>query len=266
MAQPGLAALMDVINAEAGDYNNDGAPDLVVTGSRGASLWRNERGVLTRADLPAPAREFRAALWIDYDHDYDLDLLLLGETPALLRNQAEAGFAERKEDLPLAHGKATAGLALRVMPDTKSHDFVVTYADRPAVLYRDRLGGRFDVVQLGMIPDVFRRLGIQLEFRGDDIHRLWIRLSTVCGYLWRPGCGAAYRRTRGAFGQVVQREVSTPRPRRRGHQAFEVGLVDESREHGRRVRTAVAERTTTRPPAPREFRPPDACGPWRAGR
>ncbi len=152
MAQRGLAALTDVINAEAGDYNNDGAPDLVVTGSRGASLWRNERGVLTRADLPAPAREFRAALWIDYDHDYDLDLLLLGETPALLRNQAEAGFAERKEDLPLAHGKATAGLALRVMPDTKSHDFVVTYADRPAVLYRDRLGGRFDVVQLGMIP------------------------------------------------------------------------------------------------------------------
>lgn len=152
MPQPGLAGVKDVVSAEAGDYDNDGAPDLVVLGSRGATLWRNEKGVLRKVDLPAPARGFRAALWIDYDHDYDVDLLLLGDSPAVLRNQSEAGFVERAADLPLVRGKAAGGFTLRVVPDTKSHDFVVTYADRPAVLYRDRLGGKVDAVELQMIP------------------------------------------------------------------------------------------------------------------
>jgi tetratricopeptide (TPR) repeat protein len=150
--QPDLDAIGQPQSAEAGDFDNDGLPDLVVLTAKGATLLRNDRGTLRKAGVSVPAREFASALWIDYDHDYDLDLLLLGAEPALMRNQAEAGFAERTGDLPLAAGRAVGAALLRLIPDTKSHDFVVAYADRPAVLYHDRLGGRFDVIDLPMVP------------------------------------------------------------------------------------------------------------------
>lgn len=151
-AQPEVASAREIEFAEAGDFDNDGYPDLV-TGSGGkVQLWRNVNGTLKPARINAPDGGYRAALWIDYDHDYDLDLLLLGPRSVLLRNQAEAGFAERTADLPLVSGNATDAVNLRLIPDTKSHDFVIVYRDRRPALYHDRLGGKYDVIDLPMIP------------------------------------------------------------------------------------------------------------------
>src|SRR5205085_10035964 len=95
----------------------------------------------TTADLPK--RRFETAVWLDYDHDYDLDLVLLGDTPALARNQGAAGFFDRTADFPFSPGHPTQAFKLRAVPDTKAFDLAVLYDGRPAVLYRDELGGRY---------------------------------------------------------------------------------------------------------------------------
>ena len=92
-----------------------------------------------------PAGRFDRAVWMDYDHDYDLDLILLGRQPALLRNQGAAGWADRTEDFPFVKGDVTSVEKMRVVPDSKAFDLAVFYRDRAPVLYRDQLGGRYTV-------------------------------------------------------------------------------------------------------------------------
>ncbi len=79
-------------------------------------------------------------MWIDYDHDYDLDLILLGDSPALMRNEGAAGFADRTADFPFAKGIPTAAEKMRVDPDSKAFDLAVFYRDHEPVLYRDQSG------------------------------------------------------------------------------------------------------------------------------
>lgn len=143
VADIGLGAVRDVRSVAAGDYDNDGLMDLCVVTASGAQLWHNAKGRWTRADSALPQRSFEAAVWIDYDHDYDLDLMLLGDQPALLRNQGAAGFADRTPDFPFATGHPTSAHKLRFVPDTKAFDLVVFYEGRAPVLYRDDLGGKY---------------------------------------------------------------------------------------------------------------------------
>lgn len=156
--QPALAALKDVLGVAAGDFDNDGWTDLCVLTAAGPVLLRNHQGVLQAHPADLPRRAFAAALWVDFDHDYDLDLLLLGEASALFRNQGKAGFADRTASFPFQPGAAVAGAVTRVIPDTKSHDIVLAYAGRPATLYRDRLGGQYEALALEAVPAGARRL------------------------------------------------------------------------------------------------------------
>jgi tetratricopeptide (TPR) repeat protein len=147
----GLAALKDVVAAAAGDFDNDGLADLCLVTKSAVLLLRNAKGRFEKAPLTAPPGPYEKAVWLDYDHDNDVDLLLLGARSVLLRNQGAAGFAERTADFPFVRGHALDAIVFRAVPDTKSHDLVVTYADRNAVLYRDRLGGLFEATPL---PDI----------------------------------------------------------------------------------------------------------------
>lgn len=142
-ADSALAAIRSPISAAAGDFDNDGFMDLCVLTAAGPQLLRNVKGRFQPAAARLPARRFQTAVWIDYDHDYDLDLVLLGDAPALLRNQGTAGFVERTADFPFAAGHPLRAAKLRVVPDTKAFDLLVTYSDRAPVMYRDQLGGRY---------------------------------------------------------------------------------------------------------------------------
>jgi tetratricopeptide (TPR) repeat protein len=145
VAETGLGAVKNVRSVAAGDYDNDGLMDLCVVTDAGPQLWHNAKGRWTRAEAALPQRRFDAAVWIDYDHDYDLDLVLLGEHSALLRNQGAAGFADRTADFPFVAGHAVAAQKLRVVPDSKAFDLAVFYEGRAPVLYRDELGGHYKV-------------------------------------------------------------------------------------------------------------------------
>src|ERR1019366_3934561 len=138
----GLEALRDVVSIAPGDFDNDGLPDLCVVTARAALLYRNTGGRFKlHAELARGA--FRKAVWVDYDHDYDADLLLVGDDVRLLRNNGEAGFSDESKRFPFAAGRAL---------DAVGFDLVVSYADRAGVLYRDALGGTYAAQDIAELP------------------------------------------------------------------------------------------------------------------
>jgi tetratricopeptide (TPR) repeat protein len=150
VAGTGLEALKDVAAIIPGDLNNDGFVDLCVLTSAGAVLYDNHGGKFTRASSDLPKGEFHSAVWIDFDHDYDLDLMLLGKQSLLLRNEGNAGFVPHP--FPFAEGEALSGVPFRLIPDTKAKDLVISYRDRPATLYLDQLTAEYKSQPLPQVP------------------------------------------------------------------------------------------------------------------
>jgi tetratricopeptide (TPR) repeat protein len=151
VADSGLEAMSDVVSIVPGDFDNDGLPDLCVITRAGAALYRNVNGRFQKhADL-APG-VYHTAVWLDYDHDYDEDLFLIGPQSKLFRNNGEAGFSDETARFPFISGHARDAVRFDLEPDTPYFDLVVTYDDRPAVLYRDRLVGHYEAVPLAALP------------------------------------------------------------------------------------------------------------------
>ena len=147
----GLEGLRGIVDVAAGDFDNDGLADLCVLTASGATLFHNSHGTFTKsAELPGSAGATRA-VWLDYDHDYDLDLLLFGAHPVLMRNVGSGKFEEKAGAFPFVKGNALGATLFAVRGDTAAQDLVVSYVDRPGVLYRDKLNGTFAVTD---IPDI----------------------------------------------------------------------------------------------------------------
>jgi tetratricopeptide (TPR) repeat protein len=140
----GLTGLRGVVSVTAGDFNNDGFTDLCVITDSGARLYENQKGVFHELAARLPEGKYVKAVWLDYDHDYDLDLILLGERSALVRNNGAAGFSDMTAEFPFASGHVTAAVAIDVVPWENGADVAVAYADHAGVLYRDKLGGKYE--------------------------------------------------------------------------------------------------------------------------
>jgi Flp pilus assembly protein TadD len=152
VADSGLAGLKDIVSIAAGDYDNDGLPDLCVITAAGPALYHNNKGKFEKSPLKLPAGRFSKAVWIDFDHDYDLDLILLGENAALARNNGEAGFSDDTAAFPFQKGTAIDAAAIDLIADTNGVDLAVSYKDRAGVLYRDRLLGKYEATPLDVLP------------------------------------------------------------------------------------------------------------------
>jgi tetratricopeptide (TPR) repeat protein len=150
VADSGLEQLRDVIFIAPGDFDNDGLPDLCVVTTQGAALYRNVKGKFQKqADV---AGRFRQAVWVDFDHDYDLDLLLVGDDSKLMRNNGEAGFSDETKRFPFVAGHALSAARIDMDADAPGFDLGVTYQDRGGVVYRDRLGGVYEAVNADALP------------------------------------------------------------------------------------------------------------------
>jgi Tfp pilus assembly protein PilF len=152
-AATGLEGLKDVTAVAAGDFDNDGRPDLCIVAGGAAALYRNVgNGRFEKTAVQLPKGNFRKAVWLDFDHDYDVDLVLLGDTAALIRNEGVAGFHDETARFPFVPGKALDAALLHVHSDAQGLDLAVAYADHPGVIYRDRLGGAYEAVPTPELP------------------------------------------------------------------------------------------------------------------
>jgi hypothetical protein len=148
----GLETLKDIRSIAAGDFDNDGLTDLCVVTTAGAALYHNNKGVFEKvADFPGTAGATNA-LWLDFDHDYDLDLLLFGPAPVLLRNDGKNKFEDQTAAFPFVKGATLDAVTTAMRSDTAARDVVASYKDRPGVLYRDRLNGVFEASDLALLP------------------------------------------------------------------------------------------------------------------
>lgn len=144
----GLEELKDVVSIAPGDFNNDGLPDLAVVTTSGVKLYVNRNGKFEYYPATMPNGAFTKAVWIDFDHDYDLDLVLLGSKPVLLRNEGAKGFSDQSSRFPFAEGKAIDGAIFDLVPDNTETDLALLYADGSIVVYRDKLLGHFEAEPL----------------------------------------------------------------------------------------------------------------------
>ncbi len=176
----------------AGDINNDALPEVCMLTASGAELFRNRAGKLVKDAKPLAEGVFVKALWIDYDHDYDLDLMLIGEKPVLLRNQGEAGFADRTADFPFAEGTPVDAVAVRTIADTKGVDVVMSYRGKSTVFYRDRLAGKWEAQPMPAVAPGATRLTawdvnhdgyFDLAFQADGKLQM---LRNEQGRQWKP--------------------------------------------------------------------------------
>ena len=175
----GLGDVRGVISVAAGDFDNDGLPDLCVITEAGPLLFHNTKGKFERVAANLPSGRFESAVWLDYDHDYDLDLLLLGEHPVLMRNQGGGNFADRTADFPFAKGHALEGVLYRWQADSKAFDLMVSYADHPGILYLDKLGGKYEAREFFTLPAGAKWL------RAEDVnHDSWLDVVSSAGTLF----------------------------------------------------------------------------------
>ena len=148
---PGAKPVMDaqdVLFIAPGDFDNDGLLDLCVLRRSGVELYRNNGGKYVKVDLKVPGGKFERAIWLDYDHDNDMDLFLLGENSALLRNNGAAGFSDETKSFPFVSAHAIDATRFAFRPETPARDLVVSYADSVGILYRDKLNGVFEAIPI----------------------------------------------------------------------------------------------------------------------
>ena len=167
-----------------GDYDNDGDPDLFVTGYPRSILYRNQgdgtfTDVTEQAGVANPDKWGSSAAWFDYDNDGRLDLVVVnyldwtedknlfcgekrpgyqsychpnkykGQTPALFRNQGDGTF----EDVSEASGIGrSAGNGLGVVcfdfDDDGRMDVFIANDSMTNFLYRNLGDGSFEDVTL----------------------------------------------------------------------------------------------------------------------
>ena len=132
------------------DYDNDGWMDLFAIGTEGRGhLFRNN-GNGTFVDVTAKAgiadvRGARKALFVDLDHDGDLDLLLIGSGQrTAYRNNLDGTFTEATAAFGLAGGSATDAAIADFDGDGRI-DLVLT-SDHGTTLYHNGGAQRFSDV------------------------------------------------------------------------------------------------------------------------
>ena len=146
-----------------GDYDNDGYPDLVISGNWNTKLYHNNGDrtfSFSNAGLVGTA--LGPADWIDYDNDGDLDIMLSGENAGcgnastrLYTNNGVGSFDEFPAGLPFVE---RASSAWGDYDNDGDYDLLLTgLADSPVTrFYRnDLLSGAFQQNTLPEVPGDF---------------------------------------------------------------------------------------------------------------
>jgi tetratricopeptide (TPR) repeat protein len=146
--------------AVAGDYDNDGKPDLFVIRDGGLSLYHNDGAgkfadVTAAASIPAYPYLPSSVAFVDVDHDGDLDVFIAGLADLSKAPKGEAVFPEDfapAQNVLLrndGNGKFTDVTAAASL-DTTAHAVAVVPTD-----FNNRRDIDLLVVNYGKAPDLF---------------------------------------------------------------------------------------------------------------
>jgi tetratricopeptide (TPR) repeat protein len=151
----GIALPQSAAFATFADYDNDGWLDLFAIDAEGhGHLFRNNgKGVF--ADVTAKARAAdvrgaRKALFVDLDHDGDLDMLLIGSGQrTLLRNNGDGTFTEATASFGLAgSGDARDAVFGDFDGDGRTDVFITNANGGDILLHNDGVQGFRDVTAM----------------------------------------------------------------------------------------------------------------------
>jgi Flp pilus assembly protein TadD len=194
-AMSGIALPGGVVRAGFGDFDNDGRLDLfAVTADGRAHLFRNtESGQFS--DVTAAAGigavgSVRQALFVDLDHDGDLDLFLVGgERLLAFRNNLDRTFTEVAGEMGLtAPGRVARAVVFGDFDDDGRIDLFVANETGSDALFRNMGARRFaDVTaESGLSTDGGSGAAAVGDYDNDGLLDLFVaRLDGGPPALWR---------------------------------------------------------------------------------
>lgn len=151
-AQTGVSLPRGAAFATFADVDNDGWLDLFAIGGDGRGALLRNRGNGTFEDATAKARVAEVngaqkALFVDLDHDGDLDLLLVGSGPlTVYRNNLDGTFSEATASFGLAGSPAQSDAAFGDFDGDGRTDLVLTNEDGSDRLFHNGGAQRFSDV------------------------------------------------------------------------------------------------------------------------
>jgi tetratricopeptide (TPR) repeat protein len=129
----------------AGDYDNDGKPDLFVVRNSGNALYHNDGNgsfsdVTAAAKISGGSSTSRTAAFVDVDHDGDLDIFIPGSL--LLRNNGDGTFSDQLTAAKLAD-KISAGAVIPTDFDNRRDIDLLVASTEKISLWRNLRDGTF---------------------------------------------------------------------------------------------------------------------------
>lgn len=134
-------------SAVAGDYDNDGRPDLFVLRPETGTLYHNDGNgsfsdVTASAKIPAYPAVAKATAFVDYDHDGDLDVFIAGQSQLLLRNNGDRTFTDQTAEAKLANKVTATAVVPTDFDNRRDVDLLVASSEKVS-LWRNMRDGTF---------------------------------------------------------------------------------------------------------------------------
>ncbi|HEX3438484.1 MAG TPA: FG-GAP-like repeat-containing protein [Pseudacidobacterium sp.] len=197
----GLSAKGQGVACAAGDFDNDGLPDLAVAFSDRVMLFRNlgngRFADVTKAAGIQQLNHPTGVMFVDFDHDGDLDLYVTGSEHAVMwRNNGNGTFTEWTQQTGLAGQNNSVSAMLSDIDNDRAVDLVVTGAGSSPVIYENAREGPFKSVPLYADTSLAATQNISIfDFNKDGWMDVAVTHSGAPGIsLWRNIEGKRFER------------------------------------------------------------------------
>ena len=206
-AQTGLVARGTGVACAVGDFDGDGLPDVAVALSDRVLLFKNHGGGkftdVTAATGVQPANHPTSILFVDYDHDGDLDLFVTGLPSAsgtkpnvLWRNNGNGTFTDWTAQAGLGGEGSSVSATLSDLNNDRAVDLLVTGSGAAPTFFANPREGAFKSSPLYAEAGLAPSAGVVvLDFNKDGWMDVALTHSGSPGIsLWRNVQGKRFER------------------------------------------------------------------------